>query len=72
MACTINMITIVIDDYKHITNVNDASGGMLQIVGTLFIVIYNCKLFIVQATVASLTNSTENINKLVHFQNTTF
>ncbi len=58
--------------YKNITIVNDASGGMLQIVGTLFIVIYNCKWFIVQATVASLTYTTENINKLDHFQNTTF
>jgi hypothetical protein len=35
VACTINMIIIVIDDYRNITMVRDASRVMLQIVASL-------------------------------------
>ncbi len=35
VACCMNMITIVIDQYKHIIAVNDTSSVMLQTVASL-------------------------------------
>ncbi len=47
VACTINMIMIVIDTSQ---NVIDYSRVALQIVASLIIIIYYCNMFLVQAT----------------------